>query len=95
LLRYLFSTNSTFWHVCPRVARALKGSWKRITLSGVGLLIQSSSMAFIFPLLYTALWMAWIKGREEPALERRFGDDYRRYREEKPFLVPRLLPRKR
>jgi protein-S-isoprenylcysteine O-methyltransferase Ste14 len=52
-------------------------------------------MAFIFPLLYTALWMAWIKGREEPALERRFGDDYRRYREEKPFLVPRLLPRKR
>jgi hypothetical protein len=30
LLRYFFSINSAFWHVCPRVARALKGSWKRI-----------------------------------------------------------------
>ena len=66
-----------------------------LALSGVGLLKLSFSTAFVFPLLYTALWMAWIKGREEPALERRFGDDYRRYREETPFLVPRLFPRKR
>jgi protein-S-isoprenylcysteine O-methyltransferase Ste14 len=28
-----------------------------LALSGVGLLIQSSSMVFIFPLIYTALWM--------------------------------------
>lgn len=66
-----------------------------LALSGVGLLILSFSTTFIFPLLYTALWTAWIKGREEPTLERRFGDEYRRYREETPFLVPRLFPRKR
>lgn len=66
-----------------------------LSLSGVGLLIQSFSTAFIFPFIYTALWTAWIKGREEPALERRFGDEYQRYREETPFLVPRLFPRKR
>ncbi|UCD45284.1 MAG: isoprenylcysteine carboxylmethyltransferase family protein [Candidatus Bathyarchaeota archaeon] len=63
-------------------------------LSGVGLLILSFSTTFIFPLLYTALWTAWINWREEPALERRFGDEYRRYREETPFLVPRMFPRK-
>ena len=66
-----------------------------LALSGSGFLISSFSMAFTFPLLYTALWSAWIKGREEPALERRFGDEYRRYREETPFLVPRLFPRRR
>ena len=66
-----------------------------LALSGGGLLTSSFSTAFVFPLLYTALWTAWIKGREEPALERRFGDEYRRYREETPFLVPRLFPRRR
>lgn len=66
-----------------------------LALSGGGLLTISFSAAFVFPLLYTALWTAWIKGREEPALERRFGDEYRRYREETPFLVPRLFPRRR
>jgi protein-S-isoprenylcysteine O-methyltransferase Ste14 len=66
-----------------------------LALSGGGLLISSFSTTFIFPLLYTALWTAWIKGREEPALERRFGDEYHRYREETPFLVPRLFPRRR
>jgi len=63
-----------------------------LALSGVGLLTRSFSVALAFPLLYTAIWTAWIKGREEPALERRFGDDYRRYRDETPFLIPRLLP---
>ena len=66
-----------------------------LALSGAGLLTRSFSVAFTFPLLYTAIWTAWIKGREEPALERRFGDEYRRYREETPFLVPRLLPKSR
>jgi protein-S-isoprenylcysteine O-methyltransferase Ste14 len=66
-----------------------------LALSGVGLLILSFSATFIFPLLYTALWTAWIKVLEEPALERRFGDEYRRYREETPFLVPKLFTRKR
>ena len=66
-----------------------------LALSGGGILARSFSTAFGFPILYTVIWTAWIKGREEPALERRFGDEYRRYREETPFLVPRLLPRDR
>jgi len=64
-----------------------------LALSGGGLLLRSFSAAFVAPLLYAALWTAWIKGREEPAMEERFGDEYRRYREETPFLIPRLLPR--
>jgi protein-S-isoprenylcysteine O-methyltransferase Ste14 len=66
-----------------------------LALSGAGLMVCSFSTAVLLPLLYMALWTAWIKGREEPALERRFGDEYRRYREETPFLVPRLFPRRR
>ena len=65
-----------------------------LALSGSGFLISSFSMAFTFPLLYTALWSAWIKGREEPSLDRRIGDEYRRYRQATPFLVPRLFPRR-
>jgi protein-S-isoprenylcysteine O-methyltransferase Ste14 len=66
-----------------------------LALSGFGLITRSFSTAFSFPLLYTAIWTAWIKGREELSLERRFGEEYRRYKEETPFLVPRLFPKNR
>jgi protein-S-isoprenylcysteine O-methyltransferase Ste14 len=59
-------------------------------LCGLGLLEGSLSSAFLLPLIYMGVWLAWIKLKEEPALERRFGVEYRRYREEIPFLIPRL-----
>jgi len=61
-----------------------------LCLCGLGLLEGSLSSAFLLPLIYLGVWLAWIKLREEPALERRFGEGYSRYREEIPFLIPRL-----
>jgi protein-S-isoprenylcysteine O-methyltransferase Ste14 len=61
-----------------------------LCLCGLGLLEGSLSSAFSLPLIYLGVWLAWIKLREEPALERRSGEWYSRYREEIPFLIPRL-----
>jgi protein-S-isoprenylcysteine O-methyltransferase Ste14 len=61
-----------------------------LCLCGLGLLEGSSSSAFLLPLIYLGVWVVWIRLREEPALERRFGEGYSRYREEIPFLIPRL-----
>jgi len=62
-----------------------------LALSGGGLLLRSFSAAFVAPLLYAALWTAWIKGREEPAMEERFGDEYREYMRRTRRFLPRLV----
>jgi protein-S-isoprenylcysteine O-methyltransferase Ste14 len=61
-----------------------------VCLCGLGLLEASPSSAFFLPLLYLGVWVGWIKLKEEPALERRFEEEYRRYRDETPFLIPRF-----
>jgi protein-S-isoprenylcysteine O-methyltransferase Ste14 len=61
-----------------------------LCLCGLGLLEGSLGSAFLLPVLYLGAWLTWIKLREEPALEKRFGEEYGRYREETPFLIPRL-----
>ncbi len=54
----------------------------------MGVLFQSPGMALSITPLVLLLNAAIVKLREEPALEERFGDEYRRYRERTPFLVP-------
>jgi protein-S-isoprenylcysteine O-methyltransferase Ste14 len=54
----------------------------------MGLLLQSPGMALSITPLVLLLNVAIVKLREEPDLERRFGDEYRRYSEKTPFLVP-------
>ena len=54
----------------------------------MGLLLQSPGMALSITPLVLLLNVAIVKLREEPDLEKRFGDEYRRYREKTPFLVP-------
>ena len=54
----------------------------------MGVLFQSLGMALSITPLVLLLNVAIVKLREEPDLEERFGDDYRIYREETPFLVP-------
>jgi protein-S-isoprenylcysteine O-methyltransferase Ste14 len=60
-----------------------------VALMGLGVLRGSFLAAVAFPLLYLGVWALWLKGREEPALEERFGEEYREYREMTPFLIPR------
>lgn len=59
-----------------------------VSFVGLGLLLNSIIMAFMFPLLYLSIWTFWIKSYEEPALERRFGEPYIRYKKKTPFLIP-------
>jgi len=60
-----------------------------LCLIAVGLLLRSPSIAFVIPTVFIALWTIWLKTREDPALEARFGDSYREYRKKTPYLIPR------
>lgn len=64
-----------------------------ILLSGIGWLVQSITAIIIIPFItFVVLWM-WLKRREEPRLEQRFGDAYRAYRNTTPLIIPRLWRR--
>lgn len=58
-------------------------------LSGIGWVVQSLSAILINPLVVLVLLWVWLKRREEPQLELRFGDAYRVYRETTPLIIPR------
>ena len=46
----------------------------------------------VWMLVFTGINMVYIPLREEPGLERRFGDAYQRYRANVPRFVPRMSP---
>ena len=54
-----------------------------------GIVLNSATTAFIIPVIFIGLWSVWLKKREEPGLEARFGEPYREYRERTPFLMPK------
>ena len=56
---------------------------------GMGLMFQSLSMAIIVPVLALVATVLWIKIKEEPALVKRFGDEYQEYKRKTPFLIPK------
>jgi protein-S-isoprenylcysteine O-methyltransferase Ste14 len=60
-----------------------------LCLMAQGILLKSMTTAFIIPIIFIFLWSVWLKKREEPGLEARFGETYREYRRRTPFLVPR------
>jgi protein-S-isoprenylcysteine O-methyltransferase Ste14 len=55
-------------------------------------LVLRSLPHLAWALLFTAINLVYIPLVEEPGLERRFGDSYRRYRENVPRVVPRMTP---
>jgi protein-S-isoprenylcysteine O-methyltransferase Ste14 len=58
-------------------------------LFGLGFALHSLSVVLLWTPLFLALSVLSIERIEEPELERRFGDSYRRYRDRVPRLVPR------
>jgi protein-S-isoprenylcysteine O-methyltransferase Ste14 len=58
-----------------------------LALCGLGLLAQSPSFSLILPSFYLGLWIFWQKKREEPFLEKRFGEKYLLYINKTPFLL--------
>ncbi len=58
---------------------------------GVAILIGSIS-AVMLVAIWTILLLTYIKLLEEKEMELRFGEAYREYRKQTPFIVPRFRP---
>lgn len=61
-----------------------------IFLFGLGVLIRSASLVFIFTPLFILLNVLELKAIEEPELEKRFGKHYIQYKQRVPMFIPRL-----
>jgi protein-S-isoprenylcysteine O-methyltransferase Ste14 len=59
---------------------------------GMGILLRSPAMTALIPAFIFSVMIIWLKLWEEPRLERRFGEAYRAYRKQTPFLIPRFKP---
>ena len=59
---------------------------------GVGVLLGSIALTFIFTPLFAILNVIYLKAIEERELEKKFGEEYLRYKEKVPMFIPR--PRK-
>ena len=57
---------------------------------GIGFLLGSIS-AIIMVLVFSILLIIYIKQIEERELEARFGEEYRAYKKETPFLIPKIF----
>jgi protein-S-isoprenylcysteine O-methyltransferase Ste14 len=60
-----------------------------IWLLGLGFILHSISMVFVWTPAFLAMLVIELKLVEEPELERRFGGPYREYKARVPLFVPR------
>ncbi|MCM3876478.1 MAG: isoprenylcysteine carboxylmethyltransferase family protein [Thermoanaerobaculia bacterium] len=60
-----------------------------LALFGVGFILHSVSMVFLWTPAFVLLNVIELKLVEEPELERRLGAMYREYRERVPMLIPK------
>jgi len=56
---------------------------------GFGFVMQSVTDLALIPSIFMIILYIWVKNCEEPALEKRFGQEYIAYRRNTPFLFPR------
>jgi len=61
-----------------------------LLLFGIGFLLRSFVIVFVFSPLFVMANVAEVKAIEEPELEMRLGDEYRRYKAKTPMFIPRL-----
>jgi len=65
-----------------------------IMLFGAGILLNSISLIFIFAPLFTALNILYLKTIEEKEMEKKFGEEYLKYKQSVPMFIPRLRKQK-
>ena len=61
-----------------------------IMMFGVGLVLNSISLIFIFTPLFFLLNILYLKTIEEKEMEKKFGGQYLKYRESVPMFIPRF-----
>jgi protein-S-isoprenylcysteine O-methyltransferase Ste14 len=80
------------------VVRSLYRHVRNPMISGVLCVLLGEAVLFVSPaillwlVLFLAVNLAYMPLSEEPALEKRFGDEYVHYRENVPAWIPRLKP---
>jgi len=65
-----------------------------IMLFGIGILLNSFSLVAIFAPFFTLLNVVYIKTIEEKEMEKKFGEEYLKYKQSVPMFVPGLRRRK-
>jgi protein-S-isoprenylcysteine O-methyltransferase Ste14 len=60
---------------------------------GLGFLFSSTSLVFIFTPLFVLISVLDVKMIEESELEKRFGNEYVKYKKRAPMFIPRLKVR--
>ena len=65
-----------------------------IMLFGVGILLDSMSLIFIFTPLFILLNILYLKTIEEKEMEKKFSEEYLSYRKSVPMFIPKLGKRK-
>ena len=65
-----------------------------IMLFGIGILLNSFSLVAIFAPFFTLLNVVYIKTIEEKEMEKKFGEEYLKYKQSVPMFVPILRRRK-
>jgi protein-S-isoprenylcysteine O-methyltransferase Ste14 len=65
-----------------------------IMLFGVGILLSSISLVAIFTPLFTLLNVLYLKTIEEREMEKKFGEEYLKYKQRVPMFIPRLRKHK-
>ncbi len=61
-----------------------------IVLLGVGILLNSISVIFIFTPLFVCLNIVYLRTIEEKEMEKKFGEAYVKYKESVPMFIPRF-----
>jgi len=65
-----------------------------IMLFGLGILLNSISLIFIFTPLFICLNVLYLKAIEEKEMEKKFHEEYLVYKENVPMFIPRFCKRK-
>ncbi len=65
-----------------------------IMLFGMGILLNSISLILIFTPLFIFINILYLKAVEEKEMEKKFGEQYLKYKESVPMFIPRFGKRK-
>ena len=65
-----------------------------VMLFGVGVLLSSISLVAIFTPLFILLNVLYLKTIEEKEMEKKFGEEYLKYKQSVPMFLPRLRRQK-